>query len=372
MMPGASGVGAVVIGNGVNSNVDRAYLLILNAETGALIRACLPGNTTDNPYGNGMSSVTYVSTSTGNKMDYIYAADYNGNIWRMDTNDSSSTCGAIKVFTAKSATGAVQPITGELTVIKAPDNKPGYMVLFGTGKYSGSNDPTDTSIQTLYGVWDNTDASVSGILRTNLVNYPIGNLNTSNKTRSVETLDNVNGGKPWYDSSSSTKKGWFIDLSCGGNTLCSGERYLDKPLVVGTSPNQIAYFLSFVPGADVCQVGGGGWVTGVNPETGAYTKTFSSIDPDSAYVGGATPRGLFIVTKEGTNGSSGSEYLYVTRNATTGANDSDYSPAFGEVKGGTTTGSDGSSTSSIGTGIPCTSCVPSTAGARRQVWRQIQ
>ena len=370
-MAGGSNVGVVVVGNGANSTDNRASVLFLNAQTGASIGVCQPSSLTDNPAGNGMTSITNISTDGSGKIDLIYAADYRGNIWRLTPNTAPSTCGVVKVFTARNGS-IVQPITGELTVIKAPDNKTGYMILFGTGKYSSATDPTNTETQSLYGVWDDTSSSTGGILRTNLVNYPIGNFDASNKTRSVAKKADVNSGNAWYEpAATSTKKGWYIDLTCS-STLCSGERFVDKALVVGPATNQIAYFLSYVPGIDVCQVGGGGWVTGINPETGAYTKSFSSIEPDSAYVGGATPRGLFIVNKDATSSSPSTDYLYVTRNISNGGSNADYSPAFGDVSGGTTSGSDGSGTTSLGTGIPCSTCTSSTAGGRRQVWRQIQ
>ena len=214
-------------------------------------------------------------------------------------------------------------------------------------------------------------------MRTNLVAYPISGYNASNLTRTVASATDVsiNGGKAWYESTNS-KKGWVVDLTCTGCPVA--ERFVDKATLVGPSTNQIAYFLTVVPSADVCQVGGGGWVTGIDPNTGAYVKAFASITPDSAYVGGVTPRGLFIVTKEGTTSAPGKEYLYITRNYSTGSSnaaDSSVSPAFNQVSGGTTNGSDGSGTTSLGTEVPCPTCttLPNPAtGTRRQVWRQIQ
>ena len=368
-------VGAVFVGNGANSNDDQASLLILNAATGASIRTCIvPGNIP----GNGMTSIAAVSTQNNGKIDLIYGADYKGNIWRMLPDQGNcGTSGPVKVFTAKNSSGVVQPITGELTVIKAPNSKPGYMILFGTGKYSGSTDPSNSAVQSLYGVWDDDSSATTGWLRSNLVAYPISGYSASNLTRSVATVDNasINGGKAWYEGAT-FKAGWVVDLTCTGCPV--GERFVDKATLVGPATSQIAYFLTIVPSADVCQVGGGGWVTGIDPNTGAYVKAFASVTPNSAYVGGVTPRGLFIVTKDGTTSAPGKEYLYVTRNYSTGSSntaDAAVSPAFNQVSGGTTNGADGSGTTSLGTEVPCPTCssLPNPAtGTRRQVWRQIQ
>ena len=143
--------------------------------------------------------------------------------------------------------------------------------------------------------------------------------------------------------------------------------------------------MSIVPSTDPCQAGGGGWVTAVNPETGAFTQAFKNSNASGGYVGGVTPRGLFVVSKAATAASSGNpatpgaDYLYVTRNFTSGASnsgDSAVSPIFNEKAGGTTEGGDGSGTTSLGTEIPCTGpgcTAPVTSfGTRRQVWRQIQ
>lgn len=368
----SNNTGAVLVGNGINSVNNQASLMVFNAQTGAVIRVCTPLNSA-NSIGNGMTSLSFVSTSNTGKIDLVYGADYIGNIWRIDPNDTNCNATAVKVFTAKNSSGIAQSITGELTVMKAPDGRAGYMVLFGTGRYATAADPGNTDTQTLYGVWDEgTATSTVGATRSNLIAYPISGYDASNLTRSVAKKADVNGGKAWFEAPS-TAKGWMIDLTCTGCPV--GERFVDKATMTGSSASPIAYFLTIVPGADVCQVGGGGWVTGIDPNTGAYTKAFASITPDSAYVGGVTPRGLFIVEKNATSTSTAADYLYITRNYASGssATDAAVSPAFNQVAGGTQEGLDGSGTASLGTEIPCSTCATSSSvGVRRQVWRQIQ
>ncbi|UCG66618.1 MAG: hypothetical protein JSW12_06270, partial [Deltaproteobacteria bacterium] len=49
-----------------------------------------------------------------------------------------------------------QPITTKPDVMRHPE-KHGYLVVFGTGKYLGVTDFSDTSLNTIYGIWDYGD-----------------------------------------------------------------------------------------------------------------------------------------------------------------------------------------------------------------------
>ena len=364
--------GAVLVGNGPNSTYDKASLFVINAMTGTVIRSCKPTDSA-NANGNGMTSVATLSLNNDGKIDYVYAADYLGNIWRFDPNQFNCDAGinAHKIFSAKDAAGKAQAITGELTVVKAPAGKTGYMVLFGTGKYATSADITNTDTQSLYGVWDDLSSTAS-FTRGNLLNYPLSTKN-SNNTRDVASLADVNGGKAWYEASAtgapSTLKGWRIDLSCSG--CPAGERFVDKAAIAGSETAPVAYFLSYVPSSDPCKVGGGAWVTGIDPLSGAKTKAYATIDQNSTFVEGATPRGLFIVKTETGSGSSAktAEYLYVVNNDP----DAPDAAGFGVKKGGNTAGPDGSGTGS--TAIEITPALPPSLTPnllRRQVWRQLQ
>jgi type IV pilus assembly protein PilY1 len=369
-LTGATGKAMVLVGNGINSANDKASLLVINAETGALEKHCTPTDAA-NSAGNGMSSIVAISDNKDGKIDSVYAADYRGNVWRIDPNQTGALCSssAIKVFTAKDAAGKLQPITGDMTVITAPSPKTGNMILFGTGKLSSVSDTSNKDPQTLYGVWDAyTTTSTSGALRADLVDYPFVNYNATKKLRAASKQSDVNGGKTWFDTAG--KKGWMIDLSCTG--CPAGERFLDKPLIAGSATTPVAYFLSYVPGDDPCKPGGDGWVTGIDPTTGDFENAFAKLNDDnSVFVGGAAPRGLFIATTAASGGKPGAEYIYISVNGDPGTNaSSGIGSSSSDVSGGkTTAGSD--TISNIG--IEVTPKVPpSPALGRRLVWRQIQ
>jgi type IV pilus assembly protein PilY1 len=101
-------------------------------------------------------------------VDYAYAGDLLGNLWKFDLtgatidewkiayNDGSNPQ---PLFQAKNAQGYCQPITIMPDVMKhCKYGSNGYIVVFGTGRYLGAADFADLSVQTIYGIWDWADA----------------------------------------------------------------------------------------------------------------------------------------------------------------------------------------------------------------------
>ena len=356
----------VIVGNGVNSTNGKATLFVLNAQTGAVIRTCKPSDAMGNSLGNGLGSISSISISGNGKINYIYGADYKGNIWRFDPNDNSSTnqCAASRVFTATDPAAVRQPITGEITLIKAPAAKSGYMVLFGTGSYLTPTDPATTQIQSLYGVWD--DLGTGSVIKSNLMEQTIATPSTLTGTR---TTSPVTTGSAWFDSGS--KKGWYLDLTCSDATICApGERTIAKPTLLGDGALQRVFFLSMVPGTDPCKIGGGGWLTSIDPTSGGYVKGFGTITPNSTYIAGVTPRGLFIVKRTQTTNNAVTDILFVSVTISGGVVPN---PQGTISTGGQVLPGDGSGTAVIGLDVSmCPGCAPAGVGTRRQVWRQIQ
>lgn len=177
-------------GNGYSSANGSAVLYCLNPETGEVIRKI---DTQSGP-GNGLTTPVLIDANNDFRVDYAYAGDLKGNIWKFDLSsaDPADWDVAYKNGTVPEplfrTPSPGQPITSKPAVMFAPKNEitgetnPGYMVIFGTGKYLGLSDISSTSQQTVYGLWDYGDDAdnaeylgqfVPGSLQ-KLTNHPVG------------------------------------------------------------------------------------------------------------------------------------------------------------------------------------------------------
>jgi type IV pilus assembly protein PilY1 len=153
----AAAAGIVIFGNGYDSSNGHAVLFILRADTGELLKRIDTGAATC----NGLSSAITIDVNYDNKVDYVYAGDLNGNLWKFDLTSTdynqwgvAYANGGVPKPLFKTPSG--QPITTKPNVMYHC-SKHGYMVLFGTGRYLNEADLSDASQQAVYGIWDYGD-----------------------------------------------------------------------------------------------------------------------------------------------------------------------------------------------------------------------
>jgi Tfp pilus tip-associated adhesin PilY1 len=149
----------VIFGNGYNSPNGNALLFILDAATGDLVKRIdtLAGTC------NGLSTPVAVDVNDDEKVDYVYAGDLKGNLWKFDLSKSA----AVQWDVAYNDFGTPKPLfkTNNQPITTKPSvmyhcgypEKPGYLVTFGTGRYLGLEDLADVSTQAVYGIWDYGD-----------------------------------------------------------------------------------------------------------------------------------------------------------------------------------------------------------------------
>ena len=150
----------VIFGNGYNSENGKSALYIIDPINGDLIKRIDAGA---GP-GNGLSTPIAVDPTYDEKVDFVYAGDLKGNLWKFDLRAADSNdwgvafkqSGVQPLFQAKGPSGTVQPITTRPDVMYHPQ-KHGFIVCFGTGKYLGDSDYSDDSVQSVYGIWDYGD-----------------------------------------------------------------------------------------------------------------------------------------------------------------------------------------------------------------------
>lgn len=279
----------IIVGNGYNSINETAALYVFSLD-GTLIKKIM----TQASGSNGLSEPSIIDADGDYKADYAYAGDLNGNMWKFDLTDTSSANWNVAYMDSNSIpaplfTALGQPITSRPDVMYHC-KKHGYMVVFGTGKFLGESDRTDSTIQTIYGLWDygddsddseylgqvtNRTASDAELSRNNLKllrqtvvdarfidsslyrtlsdNQPISS--DSNPQLWPVADDSTDGEK----SDPTLYAGWFFDLrpeedSNDDNDDDSyvGERVV-KDVIIS---NGRAFVVSFVPSSSPCSGGG--------------------------------------------------------------------------------------------------------------------
>lgn len=293
-----NGTWVAIFGNGYNSTDGTANLFVVRLSDGVVLRV-IPTNGTIT--GNGLGATELVRKTGGNRdtLEFVYGADYKGNIWRFDPN--VGTAGALIYKTPQTPTPG-RPITAEIKVGPAPASpltQNGKMVYFGTGSYLSAADPATTTVQALYGVYDDlvhstnmtpfvTEASLSSM--TISMPAPANGLISDVRTTSI-AADPV-----WYTVSG--KKGWVVPLT--GTNVATGERVIAPPVRYTVTGLVDAFlFTSIVPSTDDCEAGLDAWITGVDALTGGYRKVFSGLDSNSIRIRGGSPRGVFVLQDNG-------------------------------------------------------------------------
>lgn len=251
------GTNAVVAGNGMNSTNDKAVLVVLDLDTGEVIReidtgigsAALP---------NGLSAPAGVLGPDGRTLSYVYAGDMLGNVWKFDLTDESPTeWSVMKLFEA----GATRPISGGVTLATHPVTNKRW-IFFGTGRYLSSGDVSNTATQGMYGFMEDADTL-----------YP-----ADLTVRTLSVTSAMSNGYPVRAFQARTplpptSKGWYINLPE------SGERIVQDAQVVST----FLITASMIPTGDACESDGRGYINALDAFTGTSAGgSYFDLDGDGS------------------------------------------------------------------------------------------
>lgn len=224
----ANGKWAAIYGNGYNSTSGRAALFIFFADgptspnpatgwsSGTFVK--LNTGTAGQGPNNGLATPTPVDINNDGVIDYIYAGDLKGNVWKFDvtattpaswgvaTQATTTDTTKVPLFQATSVlasdgtTVVSQPISTAIATFAHPQG--GFQIFFGTGKALESNDYPMSQLysQSLYGLYDKPGSNV-----------PI----TTGKTNLVQQTSADSGGTRYMSYNPvdySNKKGWYLNL----------------------------------------------------------------------------------------------------------------------------------------------------------------
>ena len=349
-----NGTWVAIFGNGYNSTAGTANLFVVRLSDGVILKE-IPTTSTSN---NGLGATEIVNTTSGSMdaIDYVYAADFKGNIWRFDISASTiSSWPATATRLYSSPTG--RPITAEIKVGPAVGGSlpaGGKMVYFGTGSFLNNADTTTTSpSQALYGIYDDLLTSTA-VGESDLAVMSLSMPSAASDTRTTSTP-----ATPWFDQS---KKGWVLPLS--GTNVALGERVIAPPVRFTVAGKVDAFlFTSIVPSADDCIAGLDAWITGVDAMTGGYAKPFEETVENSVKVVGGSPRGVFVLQ------DGGNPTLYISQTIFDNiVTPTSYTTTTGGEQSVTINGTVGK-TRVLGIGLRTPGSV---AGSLRQVWRQLR
>jgi type IV pilus assembly protein PilY1 len=221
----ASGQWVAIFGNGYYSAGGVASLYIADLDTGALIKQISTGVGSS----NGLGGVRLV-LDANQRIVGAYAGDLQGNLWKFDLSNSVSSSWGLGLSSSPlyKAT-STQAITAQPTIVSHPNG--GNVVTFGTGKLFDATDVSNTTTQSLYGVWDSvafgSSTTPTGVTQTgvsSLVQQTISASISGFKVVTSSTGTTSTVSVSYYSVSANpvdwaTKRGWYINLPNTGQRV---------------------------------------------------------------------------------------------------------------------------------------------------------
>lgn len=255
-----NGEWVAVFGNGYRSANNRAVLYVVRISDGSLIRKIDTG-VGSAVVPNGLGTPQLADADRNLIVDYVYAADMRGNVWKFDVRDTNPdnwqiAFGGTPFFRAQNASGQVQPVSARLRVTSAPAaaGASGRMIVFGTGRLWAVNDNIDTTVHSFYGLLDTDSTPITS--RSQLQQQTI---TTSGNLRTVS-----NNAVNW-----TTRRGWYMDFPAPPAPRTQTERVVGAAQLVG---NRVT-FTSVEPSTNPCEFGGNSWLMQVSAQTGQTLNT---------------------------------------------------------------------------------------------------
>lgn len=176
----------------------------------------------------GLSTPTLLDTDFDGVVDFAFAGDRGGNMYRFDLRgETPKNWTAVKIFSGSSS----KPITSAPAVSRKGAKE--YVVIFGTGSEIYQSDLSNTETQSIYGIVQKLDKTPKDLFE-DKANKDIAeqNLREQTITEVEQSYNDENNqqqtGKALYLSNEKieeTHKGWFINLR-------SGERVSIKPTMI--------------------------------------------------------------------------------------------------------------------------------------------
>jgi type IV pilus assembly protein PilY1 len=279
---------ALILGNGYNSVSEKAALWIQYLDGDKSVQKIFAPPAQADGTGNGLSAPLPVDRNNDGTVDFVYAGDLLGNLWRFDLSGSDSTKWKATLGSAASTSelddkplfvaGDQQPITAAPLVADHPFG--GYMVMVGTGRLFSVGDENIAATQYVYGVWDRADGGAGTAALADLV------------AQTVDEATVMHDGVRYRTASSNDvrygeadgKRGWYLALPM------SKERVLYSGIALNSN---VGLFSSTIPGrasdTNMCAVGtsNDGWTMGIDFFSGVAPEgiVYNDLSAADSYLG---------------------------------------------------------------------------------------
>ncbi|MHB8814982.1 MAG: pilus assembly protein, partial [Steroidobacteraceae bacterium] len=239
----------VIFGNGYGSATGDAgiYIMTVDPTTGAKTFYYL--STGQAGTGDGIAFPQPADLDSDNIVDYVYAGDIKGHVWRFDLTSSNPANWAVTptpVFTEPNGNPITTRVDVAATVPAPGQGSPRLLILFGTGEKTPltlNSQPTYSATQQyLYGIWDSNMASWNAQSSVKYASLPTPPTSIPQSSLQVQTLteqtvnsvqdavlDDSNNPVCWADlpncTGTSGQYGWYIALPA------SQEQVIFSPIV---------------------------------------------------------------------------------------------------------------------------------------------
>jgi type IV pilus assembly protein PilY1 len=226
---------------------------------------------------NGLAQPFSADINTDGIIDFLYAGDLLGNLWKFDVRSTTaanwtSATNRVVLFQARDASSNVQPITAQAEGTSHVTGT-GFMINFGTGKYLENTDVSPPGAayltQTYYGIWDKNDGATVSVQTTATRAELMQQQVLASVSTTAGTARVVSDNQPNWTNAGSPPlhKGWYLDFPSNSPptiTPSTGERAVFAPAVI----NGRLIFTTLVPSTASCSSGGQSFLMVLDNMTG--------------------------------------------------------------------------------------------------------
>lgn len=237
-----SGTSAVIMANGYNSGA-KSSLFVINAATGALIKEIITGGAT----GGGLSSPRCLDEDDNGTVDYCYAGDIDGKLWKFNMNSATSSTWSASLMDTG---GNTQAITMAPSLVSHPFG--GTMVIFGTGNAYTQSAKDSNAVHYMYGIWDGAPALNDTLLTQTIAEKPYEITPAGGTTPAVNARVRVvtTNNTPDWSNGTGNHRGWKVAMPAAGERILGDTIFTDSGRVLFNATNPTVAGTTSVPAGE--------------------------------------------------------------------------------------------------------------------------